>query len=292
MFSVFDDIVSNAIGVEVHNRNKVGYKPDPTLNAVYVLIGAFNDGKYIVPVKLEIKEFNDKENVLYVAVALEKVKATEVSGQGNTNNGVTQNSRSVANISLAQLFRKINPNDKEFVKYIPDEFLENKQIEAKAQTLFEESKRLVREKPLVQKNSDSGKEFNDPNGRYSKDDTIFDDFEDEVVFSEGGVSYEIKYQLFTEKDYYNNSLKLQKMNAVEELTGEEFSYDGTPLNKRVLRYFRELGNNIYSDVFGDVALNNSSVHDDLGHGKTKYKIASFKAVPAVIKKGVVIDRVY
>ena len=132
----------------------------------------------------------------------------------------------------------------------------------------------------------------DPNGRYSKDDTIFDDFEDEVVFSEGGVSYEIKYQLFTEKDYYNNSLKLQKMNAVEELTGEEFSYDGTPLNKRVLRYFRELGNNIYSDVFGDVALNNSSVHDDLGHGKTKYKIASFKAVPAVIKKGVVIDRVY
>ena len=79
------------------------------------------------------------------------------------------------------------------------------------------------------------------------------------------------------------------MNAVEELTGEEFSYDGTPLNKRVLRYFRELGNNIYSDVFGDVALNNSSVHDDLGHGKTKYKIASFKAVPAVIKKGVVID---
>ena len=49
MFSFFDDIVSNAIGVEVHNRNKVGYKPDPTLNAVYVLIGAFNDGKYIVP---------------------------------------------------------------------------------------------------------------------------------------------------------------------------------------------------------------------------------------------------
>lgn len=79
------------------------------------------------------------------------------------------------------------------------------------------------------------------------------------------------------------------MNAVKELTGEEFPYDGTPLNKRVLQYFNELGNNIYSNVFGDVALNNSSVHDDLGHGRTKYKIASFKAVPAVIKKGVVID---
>lgn len=33
--------------------------------------------------------------------------------------------------------------------------------------------------PSQQNNSDSGKEFNDPNGRYSKDDTIFDDFEDE-----------------------------------------------------------------------------------------------------------------
>lgn len=102
----------------------------------YDLIGAFNDGKYIVPVKLEIKEFNDKENVLYVAVALEKVKATEVSGQGNTNNGVTQNSRSVANISLAQLFRRINPNDKEFAKYIPDEFLVNKTNRSKSADTF------------------------------------------------------------------------------------------------------------------------------------------------------------
>ncbi|MBQ2474424.1 MAG: hypothetical protein II513_03680, partial [Ruminococcus sp.] len=33
--------------------------------------------------------------------------------------------------------------------------------------------------PSAQNNSDSGKEFDDPNGRYSKDDTIFDDFEDE-----------------------------------------------------------------------------------------------------------------
>ena len=33
--------------------------------------------------------------------------------------------------------------------------------------------------PSQQNNSDSGKEFNDPNKRFSKDDTIFDDFEDE-----------------------------------------------------------------------------------------------------------------
>lgn len=36
-------------------------------------------------------------------------KATEVSGQGNIKNGVTQNSHSIANNSLARLFRKNNP---------------------------------------------------------------------------------------------------------------------------------------------------------------------------------------
>lgn len=40
--------------------------------------------------------------------------------------------------------------------------------------------------------SDSGKEFNDPNGRYSKDDTIFDDFEDEEVMftADGDIAFD------------------------------------------------------------------------------------------------------
>ena len=63
--------------------------------------------------KMTIKEFKDKANSLYVAISLENVKATEVSKQGNTENGVTQNSRSVAftTISIAQLFKNINPKD-------------------------------------------------------------------------------------------------------------------------------------------------------------------------------------
>jgi len=127
MFSVFDDDISNAIGIEVHNRNKEGYKTDPTLNAVYVLVSAFRDGNNIIPVKLEIKEFKDKKNQLYVAISLKKVKATEVSKQGDTENGVTQNSRSVAftTISIAQLFKNINPKDKDFIKYIPKQFFED-----------------------------------------------------------------------------------------------------------------------------------------------------------------------
>ena len=186
MFSVFDDIVSCAVGIEVHNRNKEGYKPDPTLNVAFVLIGAYKEGKYIVPVKLEIKEFNDKDNALYVAIALEKIKATEVSGQGNTNNGVTQNSRSVANISLAQLFRKINPNDKQFIKYIPNRFLNKSQLEAKAVAIEEDSKKYADKKTSTQNNSGSGNLSDKPGGLKSKDDTIYDGmFEDGDLYFGG-----------------------------------------------------------------------------------------------------------
>jgi len=39
---------------------------------------------------------------------------------------------------------------------------------------------------------DSGEEFDDPNGRYSKDDTIFDDFEDEEVMftADGDIAFD------------------------------------------------------------------------------------------------------
>ena len=76
MFSCFDDVIDSAIGIEVHNRNSDGYKPDMTLKNVYVLMSAFEDGDNIVPVKLEIKELADKNNTLYVAIALESIKKT------------------------------------------------------------------------------------------------------------------------------------------------------------------------------------------------------------------------
>ena len=138
MFSVFDTVIENAVGVEMHNR--ANYKPDPTLNNVFVLISAYQDGDFIVPVKLEVKKFKDKKNTLYVAISLEKIKKTEVWKQGDTNNGVTQNSRSV-NISISNIFRKINPFDKSFLKYIPDGFLNDEQKNAKIEALEEDTKK-------------------------------------------------------------------------------------------------------------------------------------------------------
>ena len=72
-----------------------------------------------MPVKLEVKKFNDKQNTLYVAISLEKIKMAELNARGNTKNGVTQRTRST-NVSILQIFEKINPIDKDFLKYIPD----------------------------------------------------------------------------------------------------------------------------------------------------------------------------
>ena len=126
MFTCFDDVIENAIGIEVHNRNEQGYKVDPTLNNVYVLTSAFEDGDNIIPVKLEIKEFKDKGNTLYVAIALNSIKKGEIATVGASKTDVAQTAPSPT-IRLADLFAKINPKDTSFLKYVPKQFLESKQ---------------------------------------------------------------------------------------------------------------------------------------------------------------------
>ncbi len=125
MFSVFDRLIENAVGIEVHNRNEIEYKTDKTLKQVYVLVSAFNDSENIVPVKLEIKEFVDKPNSLYVAVALENIKREGVSELRGANGVAQQVSIPSTTISISDLFRKINPNEKDFTKYIPPQFFES-----------------------------------------------------------------------------------------------------------------------------------------------------------------------
>ena len=134
MFSVFNDVVESAVGVEIHNN--INHNYDPTLENVYVLMSAYQDGDELVPIKLEVKKFKDKQNTLYVAVSMEKIKMTELYARGNTDNGVTQLTRSV-NISIANIFSKINPSDKSFLKYIPDNFLNKEQMKAKQDAIKE-----------------------------------------------------------------------------------------------------------------------------------------------------------
>ena len=130
MLSCFSDIITNAVGIEVHNRNKEGYKTDRTLKNVYVLCSAFENDVDVVPVKLEIKEFIDKPNRLYVAVALEGIKKDRVVSMGVPNNRSHVRTSPVT-ISIRDLFSKINPKDADFLKYIPNGFLNDEQIASK-----------------------------------------------------------------------------------------------------------------------------------------------------------------
>lgn len=155
LLSCFEETVDSAIGIEVHNRNAHGYKPDPTLNNVYVLVSAFEDGSSIVPVKLEVKEFSDKPNTLYVAIALESIKKDEVVAQGNTENSVTQYARS-SEIRLADLLSNVNPKDESFTKYIPKQFFDDTTAPIK-QNFTSASTSLAKNAPVLYK--DKSAEF-------------------------------------------------------------------------------------------------------------------------------------
>lgn len=133
MLSCFENVVDSAIGIETHNRNEAGYKVDPTLKNMYVLVSAFQDGENITPVKLEIKEFSDKPNTLYVAIALDSIRSDKIGNkksgiatEGNTVSGVTQSAPPLT-ISLADLFANVNPQDSSFLKYVPTQFLTEQQ---------------------------------------------------------------------------------------------------------------------------------------------------------------------
>ncbi len=124
MLSCFSDVINNAVGIEAHNRNNEGYKEDVTLKQMYVLCSAFLDGDTIIPVKMEIKEFIDKPNRLYVAVALEGIKKDRVVSMGVPNNRSHVRTSPVT-ISISEILKNVNLNDKDFVKYIPKQFFEN-----------------------------------------------------------------------------------------------------------------------------------------------------------------------
>lgn len=113
---------------------------------------------------------------------------------------------------------------------------------------------------------------------------------DRAVFAEdAGTTAEIKYPVYTPEAIHENQRKLCDMQPVTKLTGNEFAKGDTDLMTQVLNYFDSLGNSVYSEQFGDVALTKSSWRSERRHGMTALKANTFAAVPDVIRNGVVID---
>lgn len=113
---------------------------------------------------------------------------------------------------------------------------------------------------------------------------------DRAVFAEdAGTTAEIKYPVYTPEAIHENQRKLRDMQPVTKLTGNEFAKSDTDLMTQVLNYFDSLGNSVYSEQFGDVALTKSSWRSERRHGMTALKANTFASVPDVIRNGVVID---
>lgn len=97
-----------------------------------MLISAFSDKSNVAPVQLEVKNFENQPNGLYLTAVLTKIKEPAVITESLLGSK-TDSTPLVADsaISLSQLFANVNPSDKRFLKYVPDNFLSTEQIEAK-----------------------------------------------------------------------------------------------------------------------------------------------------------------
>ena len=100
--------------------------------------------------------------------------------------------------------------------------------------------------------------------------------------------YSIKYPYVDENDIVKNMDVIADMEAVAAIDVSKLEKTGKSPMDTFNEYFNSLGNNIASDVFGDIALPKSSAKSEIRHGITAEKIASIEAIPAVIEQGKVI----
>lgn len=141
MLSVFPDVISNAVGVETHNDKYKGTTRENTsLKQMYVLASAVMDETGIIPVKLEVKEFNDRKNKLYLTVALTKKESGDLHASLGQNQLHT--ATPTLTISISDLVGIVNPKDGNFLKYFPDNMLDAEQIEGKRKTIEQDAKKI------------------------------------------------------------------------------------------------------------------------------------------------------
>lgn len=133
MVNDFRNIVSNAVPIEIHSdRIKNG-----ALKSTRVLAGAFWNGENVVPVEITIKEYQqaDAEPKLYMAVTINKEGDTVITGSPSQGPPIIA---PPSTISLSDLVKGVNSNNKDFLKYFPDSMLSSEQIEYKKTALEKE----------------------------------------------------------------------------------------------------------------------------------------------------------
>ncbi len=119
-------------------------REDRNLKYDYVLLSAFSDENYIVPVELHIKEYNTQKvaNKLYVSITLGKIKIEDNVKVQTSEKTQRNNTRLSSIISLPRLLSKINSEYGNFYKYIPKLLLNESQQKSKQVAEEDEDYRL------------------------------------------------------------------------------------------------------------------------------------------------------
>lgn len=144
MLTNFDAIVENAVPIEIHSDKYKGTRRENSdLRQVSVFVSAFYDNGGIVPVQFEVKEYANRANELYVIVSLQKIRnAVFAAGRASAEDTFAATVRIPYEVSLQELFSKINPSDGDFLKYVPDGFLSEEHRSAKQAALMREERKI------------------------------------------------------------------------------------------------------------------------------------------------------
>lgn len=138
VFSCFKDVIKNAQLIEAHDDiYKFTPREDPQFEKAYAFISAFQDDENVYPVELLIKNFHDKDGVLHIAITLAEIKKTGIMPSSQL--GVDYESTPVT-YNLTDLIKFVN--DGNFLMYIPNELLDEKQKLLKYQTTEKERVRI------------------------------------------------------------------------------------------------------------------------------------------------------
>ena len=86
-----------------------------------------------------------------------------------------------------------------------------------------------------------------------------------------------------------NIREVAQMEAVYTVDESNLVDSGKDIKEIYGEYFSAWGENIHSDVFGDIAVKNSSIRSEIRHGSTAEKIAAIEAIPSVIENGKVVE---
>lgn len=141
MMTCFNDLIRNAVPVEVHREKKTGTKKEnKQLKQTYVLVSGYTENKGLMPVQFEVKEFTDNQNRLYVSVVLTKIAPEVLENSPGRKSDGSHPLFSGTKVRIADIFKNVNSKDGRFLKYVPDGFLSEEQKKAKQVALEKQKK--------------------------------------------------------------------------------------------------------------------------------------------------------